>query len=309
MQALAQIFILFSLILVGVFVGKKKMVSESFKSDISRLLLGIFLPCLIVKSMNFDFSKEMFYSSLTVIGVSLFVYVMSAVLSLVFTKIFKTKADRRDVFEYAIIFSNAAFMGFPVLSEIYGDKALFYAVIFNLGFNFMVWTYGIHIFERGKTQNGKKEKLSSKLKHMINPGIIAMIVGFTMFAFGLKFPAPIYRILELLGNITTPISMIFIGLILAESDVKDIFVDKMITVVSFTRLVVMPLIMFGLLSLFKVSGLILSVAVVITAMPIAANTAIFSQRHGGNFKLASLLVFQSTVFSIVTIPILVLLLK
>ncbi len=309
MKAIVQIFILFSLIFVGVIVGKRKMVSDTFKSDISRLLLGIFLPSLILKSMSFKFSREMFYSSIKIIGISFMVYAMSIVISRLFTKILKTKGDRKNVFEYALVFSNSGFMGYPVLSVIYGDKALFYAVMFNLGFTFMVWTYGIYIYERDEKKVGEKSSISSNLKNMLNPGIISMVVGFLMFSFNLSYPEPVFKIIELLGGLTTPLSMIFIGLILSETRLSELLKDKLITLVSFFRLIVLPAVVFGILSLMGVDGLILYVAVVITAMPVAANTAIFAERHGGDYRLASLVIFQSTAFSIVTVPILILLLK
>ncbi len=308
MQAIYQICILFSLIIVGIIVGKKNLVSENFKSDTSKMILNIFLPALIIKSMNFKFSNEMFIKSIKMVLISALVYIISIGISIIFSKIFKLKGERKNVFEYALIFSNAAFMGFPVLNQIYGTKALFYGVIFNLGFTFTIWTYGVYIYERGKNETVKR-KLSEKIKHILNPGIVAMIIGFTLFSLNIKLPNTIYKILELLGNMTTPAAMIFIGLILTETKINEIFKDKFISIISISRLIILPAIVYLILGLMGFDKLMLNVAVVVTAMPVAANTAIFAQRHQSDYKLASLIIFQSTALSAISIPILVLLLK
>ncbi len=310
MLAVEQIFILFALILVGVVVGKKNMVSDKFKSDVSRLLLSVFLPALILKSMSFKFSNEIFNKSLKVIAVSFFVYIFSIVISRIFTKVLSIKGDSKNVYEYALIFSNSGFMGYPVLQVIYGNEGLFYGVMFNLGFTFMVWTYGVYIYERDYKVDGKKESLKDKLKHIIiNPGIIAMVVGFTMFYFSIPYPAPVFKIITLLGDLTTPLSMIFIGLVLTETNIKEMFTDKFITLTSIMRLAVLPAMVYGILRLAGIDGLILYVSVVITAMPVAANTAMFAERYDSDYKKASLVIVQSTLLSVVALPLLIFLLK
>jgi predicted permease len=153
-------------------------------------------------------------------------------------------------------------------------------------------------------QGGRKEK-GFKLKDLINPGIVSLVVGFLMFLFSIKLPAPVSNAISLVGSTTTPMSMVLIGIILAEESIVRAFTDIKVFAMSFVRLIVVPFISLLVLKQFVNNPLVLGVPVMVAAMPAGTVTAMFAEKYGTDTYAASQSIFISTLFSIVTIPIMV----
>lgn len=151
--------------------------------------------------------------------------------------------------------------------------------------------------------NKHNSEYKFSIKSIISPPIIGVLTGLSLFLLRIKLPLPIFNTLNMLGSITTPLSMIVIGSLLANSPIKETFINKKLYIVSFIRLLVVPSVVYFLLSLYIKNPLLLGVPVVISAMPAASNTAIMSKSYDANDQLASQAVFLTTLISIVTIPI------
>ncbi len=304
MAVLNQIFVLFSLILVGYVVKKLKIVSDEFQAGIAPLVLNVTLPAFILSSMTFEFSLEILKSSGKLIIISFAMYGVAFILSKLYSRVFKNKDKQRAVLEYAIMFSNSGYMGYPVVAQLFGEKGVFYAAIYNLSFTVLIWTYGVDLLRSNKDD---RISLKKRLLALINPGLIAVLLGFSMFVSGLKFPQPVYSLLNLIGSTTTPLSMMFIGFILTEIKPSAVVKNYQLWLISLIRLVVMPVLVYFILSVLGFTGLVLYIPVVIVAMPVAVNVAVFASRYQSDYRLGSLLIFTSTLLSIVTVPILMLL--
>ncbi|SHH19852.1 AEC family transporter [Tepidibacter thalassicus] len=301
-----QIFMLFTLILLGYIANKKGVVTKSLNKELSNVILYITLPALIIKSMQYDFSKDMMLKSVKIILISIFIYSSTILFSRIIAAILKIEGKTKDIVQFLIIFPNVGFMGYPVISSIYGDSGVFYTALFNMPFNILIWTVGVVIMSR----HYKKDNSISIKKILFNPGVFAIIVGYTLFLLSIKLPKPIYDILDILGSSTTPMSMIVVGSILAQSRIQEAFKDKYLIMVSFVRLLIIPLIVYFVLKkILFLDGLILGIPFIICAMPSAANAAIFATRFENNHVLASQGVFITTLFSVITIPILVAMLQ
>lgn len=295
---ITQIIVLFLIMIVGFFARKKNIINNQVNKGLTEFLLNITLPFMIITSFNFDFSMDMLQKS----GVVLFYTVCIFIISYIIGRVLYTKYphDIKSVLMFTAMFSNCGFMGIPVIESIYGKEGVFYAAIFNMPFNILVWTVGISLFE------GKKD-LSTIKKALLNPGTVAVYIGLFIFLFSIKIPVPIYKTLEMVGNMTTPLSMIVIGAMLGEMNIKEVLSSLSAYYSTFIRLIIVPFIVFVMLKLLKASGMSFGVLVLISAMPVAANTAIMSEKYGGNSAFASKCIFISTVLSTITIPIIMLL--
>ncbi|MFA9399151.1 MAG: AEC family transporter, partial [Clostridiaceae bacterium] len=202
---------------------------------------------------------------------------------------------------FTAVFSNCGFMGYPIVSSIYGDIGVFYAAIFNITFNILIWTYGLALF------TGENEYKNIK-KVIYNPGIIAVILGLIMFMFSIKIPSNLFNALDLVGSTTIPLSMLIIGSSLSKMKFKDMVNGKDVYYSSFVRLILLPLIVLFVMKLLNLSDLVIGIAVIITAMPAAANTTVFAEKFGKNASFASKCVLISTVLSAITIPLILLIL-
>ncbi len=290
-----QVLVLFIIILVGYYTRKKDLIDKDFTSKLSRLVLYIFLPSLILNSMQINFTKDMINKIIILLLISIFMYIISFIIAYIVKLTFKDE-EYIGIYQYAIMFSNVGFMGYPVIEAILGKDALFYAAIFNLPFNLLVITIGKFLLS-------KEDSIKFSIKNFINPIIISIFIGFILFIFNLRLPNYIYNSLKLLGGVTTPLSMLVIGSLLYESSIKNLFINKKMYIVSFIRLILLPILIYLLLVNIIDDRLVLSIAVIISSMPAAANTAIMADEYNSNASLASQIVFITTLFSIVSIPV------
>lgn len=309
MLALEQVLILFLLIVVGYFVKKRGIVTDHMNREISSLVLNVLLPAFLIKSMNFDFDLDVLIKSGTLVGISFCIYAGMILFSFGIMRGLGERDMRKDVFQYVLAFSNVGYMGYPVVDAILGAKGVFLTAIYNLSFSVLVWTYGVYLMKRTPDRLKGVHTHSSirhKLKAAVNPGLVAITVGFFLFLFSIELPYPIFKSMELIGNTASPLSMMFIGFILAEVPFKEIYTDMNAFVVSLVRLIIYPVMVLVVLKTLGFSGLLLQIPVLITAMPAAANTAILASRYENDYKLGSTVIFISTLLSVVTIPIVVL---
>lgn len=271
------------------------MLDENSTSRLSKLTNNVFLPSIVISSMQIDYSNDMINNIILLVIMSIVGYALSIVIALATKYIFKNNKDL-GIYQFAIVFSNCSFMGLPVVSAILGNNSIFYAAVYNLPFNIVAYTLGVYLL----TQNNDKQ--SFKLKTLINPVIIAVVFGFILFITRIKLPFFMNRTFELLGSVTTPISMIVIGSMLCASNAFECFKNKKMYLMSFIRLILLPIIMFLLFRHIIHDPVLAAVPIIITGMPVAANTAILANEYGGNITLASQCVFMTTLFSVITIP-------
>jgi len=314
METLSQIFILFLLLIIGYFGKKFKVISNNMNHDMSNLILYIALPAMIITSLSsYDFSRDMLIKSGKLIAISWGVYALSIGLSYVIPKLIKIDGNTRDIFQFMVVFSNVGFMGYPVVNAVFGAAGIFYTALYNLPFNILLWTFGVTVISRPMRSHGESnmllnEKGSFDMKVFLNPGIASVFIGFAMFLTSTKLPAPVYEAFTMVGNTTTPLSMIFVGSILADMEAKQIFTNKHVFVGSMVRLILLPMIVLVILKLFHLDNIMMGIPVIITAMPVAANCAIFASKYGNDYHMGSQAVFISTLISMLTIPLIVTLL-
>ncbi len=305
---MAAIFIsvakLFLMLFAGFIARKSGVIDQYVTKGLSALLIKVTLPALIFTSMQREFSAELLRESYIITALSFGVYGIYFIIALITGKLLRSGSRDRGVYQFSILFSNVAFMGFPVLSSVYGEESIFYAAMFNIPFHFFVFTLGVYLMTRGHEGDAKFD-----LSLLFSPGIAATILGFIFFVFSIKVPGIIFDPVKLIGDITVPLSMITVGSMLTEIHLKELMAGWRVYFISCMRLILLPFIVFLFVILFTDNPMIISVAVVIAAMPVAVNAPLIAQEYGGNSSLASRLVFVSTLFSLVTLPLVLVVLK
>jgi malate permease and related proteins len=296
---LNQIIILFIIMIVGFIGAKLKIIDKTLNKGLSDLLINIALPFLILSSFDFSFNKEMVSNSAIVFTIAIMIIIFSIFLSKIL--FYKYSKKERQVMRFIAVFSNCGFMGFPIVLSIYGKEGLFYASIYNIAFNIIIWTYGVYLFS-------EKKDIKNLKKIFINPAMIATFIGVLLFIFSIKLPGPIQGTLSMVGSMTVPISMLVVGASLTNIGFFDIVKSFKIYYVSFVRLLMIPIILIFALRPFHLADIIIDTVVILTAMPAATLSAIIGEAYGGDVELASKIIFVSTILSAVTIPIILLLL-
>ena len=292
-KVINQVIVLFLILLVGFYCRKKNIINETVKKGLSDLLLKVTLPFMIISSFNLSFSKDMLINGGKVLLYSFIIHFSFVFISKIFY--FKYEESQKNVLRFSTIFSNVGFMGYPILESIFGKIGIFYGAIFNVGFNLLLWTAGVMIFT-------KEKKFSNIKKVVINPALIAVFIGIIMFISPIKPPYAILKTLDSIGSMTTPLSMIIIGAMLAEANYKETFSSLNIYYCSLIRLLIMPICAYGILKVLGAEGQLLKICVIIEGMPVAVLSGIIAEQYKGDSILASRCIFMSTLLSIITIP-------
>lgn len=293
-----QVLILFLMILVGIYARKRNYINKQINDGLSKLLLKITLPLLIISSFNTNFSKSMIVNA-----EKLFVYTLIVhIVIIIFSKIVycKVPIDKRGVVKFVTLFSNSGFMGYPVLKGLYGNPGVFYCSIFGIVLNVFMFSYGIMVLD---VEGGSSFKELKKI--IFNPAIVAIIIGIIILITGIKLPYVLSSTISSVGSMTSPLSMIIVGAMLADTKVKSAISGKTVYIISFIKLIVVPVLTFFTLKLVGAPTLIIDIIVLLEAMPAASNAAVLSFQYGGDELLAIKSIFVSTVLSIVAIPVII----
>jgi malate permease and related proteins len=297
--SVVQTLILFMLMAIGFIAGKTRILDEAGGKGISRLLVNFILPALIIASMQRPFTPELRDLAFKMLGVSFLGYAIAFPLAWLLVRAMGTRGAEQGAHGFGALFSNCAFMGFPVVEAILGKDAIFAASVANIPFQLLAFSVGPFIL--AKTA-GSSAKLG--ISSFVTPAAIASVLGMALFIWGVRLPSPLGRTVTLLGDTTTPMSMLLIGSIISRMSFRAALGSFRLYATSLYRLALFPLGLFALLHALGFRGLLLSLPVILAAMPVAANSAILAEAYGGDAKTASSLVFVSTLLSLLTIPVL-----
>ena len=290
-----QIFILVLLIAAGYVAVSTKIMDPRATRGLSGLLINITLPALIIVSMQVPFTLERLAGAETLVIATGALYIISFAIAWAVSKAMRVPAAEEGVFQFAIVFGNVGFMGFPVALTLFGEDSLFYVAIFNLIFNVLVFSVGIAMLTRGKGK-GFDPRL------LVNSGIAASVVGLALFLGSVEIPSPFIDSIALLGGVTTPLAMIIVGAMLATFPAREMIGNWRIWAASAVLLLAIPAAYCYLFAPIFSDPFINGIMITMAAMPAAANTVIFAEQYGADSRLASQIVFVSTIGSLVTIP-------
>jgi predicted permease len=291
-----RVTVLLLIVFVGMITAKAGILDGHVRRKLSDLLIYVTTPLLVISAFSLEFSPERLTQAGVVALISLGVHIFAILLGAVLFR--NGRPEQRAVMRYILVFSNSGFMGLPVLASLWGSTGVFYGAIYNLVSDLFLWTFGVMLFQ---TRNARRIQ-----RALINPGTIAVAVGMLIFLFSLDISDPLAQAVELVGGLTAPLSMLVIGALLMEDDLKRIFTGLQVYYVSFLRLVVIPLVVMLLLKGLGPAGEVGAASVALAAMPAAANTVIFAEKFGGDAVFASRCVALSTLLSMITIPLLLL---
>lgn len=285
---------IFVLIATGFFVKRLGLVSKEGQKNITDLVINVVLPCNIITSFTIEAGPETFRDCASIFAVSVGIQIFCVV----YGKILYRRQDenRRKCLRYGTICSNAGFLGSPIAEGLFGETGLMYSSVYLIPVRVMMWSEGIAIF------SGEKNFRSMAKKVATHPCVVACIAGILLMAGKITLPDFILTPLSTLGQCNTALSMLVIGMILAEIDLKTIF-DKTVLWYSLNRLVVIPLVIYLVCLPLPVSATIRGISVLLAAMPAGATTSMLAAKYDRDPGFATKLVVFSTLCSIPAIMI------
>ena len=287
------------ILILGFLLGKWKLISTGTNKELTNLLLTVFMPASLFVAFPSEYDEStlnLFFSGLMA---GVIVMLMLIVISRVMSNEWWFKGGLRFESQFAFIFNNATFLGYPIVVNTFGPSGVIAYCGFIIAFNIALFSYGIWLFEH---------KVSLKLLRsiVINPNIIAVILGMIVFLVGIKLPSFITDAVGYVGGATTPLSIICIGFMLSRADFKTILKKWRLVVVALVQLVLGPLTAWGLLTALHFPIEVIQVCTLIQALPTATSLGLFATKYGGNNIESSELVVASTLLSVVTMPVMIL---
>lgn len=321
---LQKVVLMAILILLGFIMRKAKKADGTLTKGLGDIVVYLSQPAMIIYSfLSAEFSRRILLTSLCVFVFSMLFHAAYFALASLLYK--NAPEKQRTVLRFATVFTNAGFMGIPLISELLGTEAAVYATFYVVAFNIYNWSLGCYIFTKDK-------KYISAKKMLINPATIPTYVGLALYIIaGLAtvptalqplfdgFIVPVLKgdVLYLMNCTVMPLSMMMIGIRLAESDFSAMFKDKYLPFFLAIRLILIPLCVMGIMKLVLMTGIISSdiltpaatVLCISASTPAAAMANIFAERFDGDAVYASKLVSVSTLISMLTMPLIAALLK
>ncbi|MBR6782829.1 MAG: AEC family transporter [Clostridia bacterium] len=297
---------LFLLMACGFFARKRGIIDDIASKRLSTLIIKIGQPLMIISALvEAEFSYENLTDGLIIVALGMVLHAIMAGMAFVICKGFRD-LDERKITEFSLVFTNAGFIGFPIMEALFGPKGLFLASFYVISFHLFLWSWGIAILARKRSDI----KLTVK-KIFINLGSIPCLIGVLLYMAVIPFPnfvipAFVSKFMVYLSNLCTPISVLITGALLATRTPKQIFGSKKIYYFSAMKLVGIPLVVCVLAKLIGLPEHLILFATVEAALPSAATITMFSEMYDLNAGYASQTVGTSSLLSVGTLPLVLL---
>lgn len=297
--AFQQMVILFFGIILGYIAVKAKIIDETGSKAITSLVMNIILPFFIIGSGA--------SSSRAIGGIEMFVFFLLSLLcyaaayfiGFVITKTPIVAADERRIYRFMTTFGNTGFIGLPVVGALFGPDGVLYATIFNLPFNFLVFSIGIVLVSDDATLK------SIPPRNLLNNCLIASVLAIMLYLIDPPIPPLALECIGQMGAATVPLAMLITGASLAKEPLRMVFRQPSLYVVALTKTLLVPAIAFFVLSFANLNIELVHVGTILMAMPVATNATLLCIQYGGPDRTASRGVFLSTLLSMITIPLIV----
>lgn len=288
-----SVLTLFLLMSVGFLFGRLGLLSGEALSQMSRLLLYVVTPCIMLTSFEVERTPRTQGQLLAALAAMAGVYVLYMALSQV---LFPREGEaHRGILRFAAVYGNAGFMGLPLIQSALGDGAMMIAVVGLAVFNTVTWT-------QGRALIGGRSELSLK-KLALNPGILGFVGGLLLFFTGWRLPGPLDSAVGYLGSMNTPLAMVVIGGQMAQADLRQVFSTRKLYLVSAVKLLGVPLLTAAALLPFRPDPMVYVAAVILAGCPTAGATSLFAQSMDKDAALAAQQVTLSTLLCIATLPV------
>lgn len=297
LTVLEQVVILFVLIGIGAVLGRCQLIGETGAKNLANLVMYLATPCTIILSFQRKFDRAM----LANLGIALLASLLSMVLLIILSHLFYARyrdEGKKRILRFAAVFSNCGYMCLPLQQALLGDDGVFYGAAYVAMFNLLVWSYGL------VSMSGDRKEISGK-KLVLNPGILSLAIGVVLFLASIKLPTVMSSPLQHLANLNTPVPMVLVGYYLSQDNLFETLRNKANYGCTALRLIAYPVISIAGMYLCGIRGTMLVTLAIAASAPAAAITTIFAAKYNQDVKTSVQIVSLSTLFSIITMPVLI----
>lgn len=312
LTSLGSIFPIIVMIAIGYILRKRHWFHHTFSENVSKLITNVALPCSIfysvLKYLDMNVLKELSNRLIFTFASVIIGYITAYIV----IKIFKIRRGRRGVFYNAVVNANTIFIGLPLNMALFGEQASKYYLMYYITNTISIWTLGYILLENDSTEE-KESKGGFNPKKLLSPPLIAFVAAFIVLVLGISVPKPLVETTKYLGNIVTPLALLYIGIVLADAGLHSINFDLDTILALLGRFVFSSIVMVALLKVtgqfMQLDSLEIKTFVIQSAAPVFAALPILTNQTEGDIEYATNVVTTSTILFVVVIPVLMMFLK
>lgn len=306
LRSISGILVILGMILVGFVIGEKGWFDDKSRGLLAKLVTQVALPCYMLYTITQRFTAADLLKMLPALRFPALSMVILLGIATAVARIFAVRQDRRGLFISMFFNSNTIFVGLPINQALFGDASIPYVLIYYMCNTTFFWTLGTYLIQRDGEGEAQFD-LKTSLKKVFSPPLMGFLLGLVLVMLQIKLPAFLASDLQYLGNLTTPLSMIFIGLSVSHVGVKQLVLGKEQLLILLGRFLVAPLLMASIVYWLPLPSLMKQVFIIQSAMPVMTNAPVVARLYGADSDYAAVMVTETTLATMVVIPFLMLL--
>ena len=306
LKSISGILVILGMILVGFVIGEKGWFDDKSRGLLAKLVTQVALPCYMLYTITQRFTAADLLKMLPALRFPALSMVILLGIATAVARIFAVRQDRRGLFISMFFNSNTIFVGLPINQALFGDDSIPYVLIYYMCNTTFFWTLGTYLIQRDGEGEARFD-LKTSLKKVFSPPLMGFLLGLVLVMLQIKLPAFLASDLQYLGNLTTPLSMIFIGLSVSHVGVKQLVLGKDQLLILLGRFLVAPLLMATIVYWVPLPSLMKQVFIIQSTMPVMTNAPVVASLYGADSDYAAVMVTETTLATMVVIPILMLL--
>lgn len=307
-SSFSGVLIILVMVMVGYVLAKKGWFDEKTPSLIAKLVTQVALPCYMIYTIVGRFTADELLKMLPQLRFPALSMIILLAIAMAVAQLFMVDKKHQGLFVSMFFNSNTIFVGLPINQALFGDKSIPYVLVYYMCNTTFFWTIGTYLIQK----DGRKEvtlDFRGTLKKIFSPPLMGFIIGVILVLLNIKLPAFLLSDFQYLGNLTIPLSMIFIGISVANAGLSRLRFTQDNVLVLVGRFVVAPLLMMLIVKNAQMPQLMKEVFIIQSAMPIMTNAPVVAKLYGADSDYAAIMVTESTILTMLVIPILMLLLN
>ncbi|MGT2906930.1 AEC family transporter [Streptococcus dentiloxodontae] len=307
LTSISGILVMLIMIGVGYALGMRGWFDDRSRSLLARLVTQIALPCYMVYTITQRFTATDLIAMLPNIRYPALSMVILLGIAIAFAQLFSIRRKHSGLFISMFFNSNTIFIGLPINQALFGEASIPYVLIYYMCNTTFFWTVGTYLIQRdgfGETRLDWRESL----RKILSPPLLGFLLGLVLTLLNIRLPQFLASDLQYLGNLTTPLSMIFIGLSVQKAGLSQLTLGKDQVLILLGRFVIAPLLMWGILVMTDLPALMKEVFIIQSAMPVMTNAPVVARLYGADSDYAAVMVTETTLATMLVIPILMMLL-
>lgn len=306
-NSLQSVLSILLIIMIGWVFSKLKLFNADTGKLFTKIVLWISFPALMIYNLTVRFTRDDLFGMGKSIIVPFLAIIISYLIGVLAARIFKVAEGRRGIFAAQIAFSNAIFIGLPVNIMLFGEEAATYVMLYYLANTILFWTVGVWGIKRDATKEKTPLFSLQTAKKLVSPPLICFAVGLLLVIFNIKLPMFISQSFKYVGGLTTPLSLMFIGITIAGIHIKELSIKGEKWIILIGKFIIVPVLVIIFMKFIPIGDLHRKVFFIEAAMPVITLSAIVSREYGGDHQFAASIVASTTILSIIIIPLYMLL--